>query len=113
MLDLTNPNKSIDDLIDEIDEVIISESKQLNGAGIKVNRGNKNSGLPQQMTPEWVQNVANRMVAAGDRNGKPDQKKLGKLLNEMVDKHRQKIIPSVTAINTDTAEILVQKINPW
>lgn len=113
LLDLTNPNKSIDDLIDEIDEVIISESKQLNGAGVKVNRANKTSGLPQQMTSEWVQNVANRMETTGISKGNPQQVKLGKLINRMVDNHRHKIIPSVTAINTDTAEILVQKINPW
>lgn len=80
----------------QIDEIIINESKQVNGSGLRMSSGNGKTGLPKQMTLEWIDNVIGRM----DNLGTEEQKKLAMVLRKVIDDNPGKLTRVATGVGS-------------
>ncbi|MGP1992020.1 fibronectin type III domain-containing protein [Zobellia laminariae] len=77
--------------------------------GVKLNSGNKATDLPVQMSDDWIENVASRMIKKGIDTNNEDLTKLGQTILDNPDK----IMKSVTSVNVKTGEINVIKIDNY
>lgn len=85
-----------------VTDIIINEVKQVNN-GIALSPAST-TGLPRQMTDNWITNVTQRMI---DLNTPQNVKDLASLINDNLDK----VTKVVTGIDKTKGEILVFPIN--
>jgi len=84
-------------------------SKNFDKKGIQLNKAKESTELPPQMSDDWIENVADRMIKKGIKNGDEDLVKLGNMLKNNSDK----IQKSVTTVNPKTGEINILKLDNY
>jgi hypothetical protein len=81
-------------------EIVVGECKQWNsGGGVSLNQGNLNTGLPTQMSDQWIDYVARKLRETGD----PSKMAVADML--LNTNNSSKIKKYVTAINKSTGDI--------
>lgn len=106
-----SPDVDLNKLLSQISvgEIVVVEAKPRNPS---ITLGTINNLTPppaevSQMSPEWIEKTANELIKAGQTSGNIRQQRLGQLLIE----HKAKIQKAIVAVNKETGEIIVQKLN--
>lgn len=86
---------------DNITEIVIGEAKQWRqpSGGVDLSSGNSSSGLPPQMSKEWINNVISRM-----RNEGNDE------LADLLEDNESLIQKQVFAVDKESGEIHIGKL---
>lgn len=87
-----------------VTDIIINEVKQVNNGSIALSSANTATGLPRQMTNDWIDNVIGRML-------QPNTSQSVKNLANLIKTNDDKITKVVTGIDKTKGEILVFPIN--
>jgi len=104
----TGSNNGIDGLyikgtVDNPVEIIVGEAKQWGSSGgVSVNAANANTGLPQQMSDDWIINVVQRLEKAGKND-----------IATMLKKHQSKVQKYITVVNKSTQQVNVLKLGTF
>jgi len=87
--------------------IIISEGKQVNSnGGITLRGENKSSGLPAQMSDDWIENVARRMQ-------EPKNTIVTKNLKSIISRNKGKITKIIIAVDKSTGEINILRLEKY
>lgn len=87
---------------DNITEIVIGEAKQWRqpSGGVDLSSGNSSSGLPPQMSDEWIADVILRLRQEGNNE-----------LADLLDANLDLIEKQVFAVDKHTGEIHIGKLN--
>ena len=89
-----------------VTDIIINEVKQVNSGSISLSPANTATGLPRQMTDEWIDNVIERMLQP---NTSQQIKDLAQVIKNA--KNQGKVTKVITGIDKVNNQILVFPIN--
>jgi hypothetical protein len=92
------------DAVGNVTDIIINEVKQVNNGAIALSSANTATGLPRQMTNDWIDNVIERML-------QPNTSQSVKNLANLIKANDDKITKVVTGIDKTKGEILIFPIN--
>jgi hypothetical protein len=76
-------------------------------AGVTLSGPNGITGLPSQMSDEWIQYVANKLI------NNPLTEQLGNKINQLLQYDRSKIIKYVSAVDKSKAELNFLKLGNY
>ena len=117
----TGSNNGFDGLyikgtVDNPTEIVIGEAKQWSSTGgVSVNAANTTTRLPQQMSDDWIQNVAGRIRNSAnqitDTALKNERNKIADMLTDQ--SNRSKISKYATVVNKDDGIVNILKLGSF
>ncbi|MCV9388650.1 hypothetical protein [Reichenbachiella ulvae] len=117
----TGSNNGFDGLyikgtVDDPIEIVIGEAKQWGSSGgVSVNAANTSTQLPQQMSDNWIKNVAARIRDSAKKITDPVLRNERDKLADMLTKqsNRSKISKYVTVVNKDDGVVNILKLGSF
>ena len=86
---------------------------QFRASGVSVNAANATTGLPQQMSDDWIQNVADRIIDAANKTSDETLRQNKIAIADMLTLNRDKISKVVTVVNKDSKQINILKLGDY